>query len=50
VLTAGKDAQTSFDVLPATLIVERATDGIADECAATPPSDALVELLYEVII
>jgi hypothetical protein len=49
-LASGEDAQAGFDVLPATLVVERTTDGLADERAATSSPDALVELLYEVVI
>jgi hypothetical protein len=50
VLTVCKRADTGFDVFPAALVVERTADGLADECAATPPPDALVELLDEVVI
>ncbi len=42
VLTVCKRADTRLDVIPAALIVERATDGLADECAATAPADTPV--------
>ncbi len=50
VLTVCKRADTGFDVLPAALIVERTTDGLADERAATASPNTLVELLDEVVI
>lgn len=49
-LCSGKGAQTGFYVLPATLVVERPADGLTDEGAATPPTDAPVKLLYEVVV
>jgi hypothetical protein len=50
VLTVCERANTGFDVFPAALVVERAADGLADECAATSPPDAPVELLDDVVI
>jgi len=50
VLTVCERADTGFDVLPAPLVVERATEGLGDEGAATTPSDALIELRDEIVI
>jgi hypothetical protein len=46
----GDDPQPSFDVFPAPRIVECPAQGFGDECAATAPTDALVELLDDVVI
>jgi hypothetical protein len=50
VLTVCKRADTRLDVIPAALVVKRAADGLADECAATAPADTLVELFDEALI
>jgi len=46
----GKRPEAGLDVFPSPLVVERAAQGLADEHAATPPADTLVELLDEAVI
>ena len=50
VLAPGKRSQAGFDVIPAALFVERPPKCAADESATPSPSDALVQLLDEIVV
>lgn len=50
VLALRKRAETGFDVLPTALVIECSTQSLGDEGAAAPPSDAVIELLNEIVL
>ncbi len=50
VLAVRKRPEARFDVLPALVVLERATNGLGDEGAAPSPSHASVEPLHEIVV
>lgn len=50
VLTSREGAQAGFDVLPATLVIERSADSLRDERTTVPPSNTLVKALHQLVV